>query len=153
MLKGVGQEAGAEYPKLILEGRHGSVKARKNEQVTATLGTVILEVDPQGSGSVIVERQRFSNIPTVGGGQPKNWDYSFDLHGAAGAYTLQIAKMSVALRAIHCTGLSVVGPGEELVFVAPVESLVLHATPELHCVTAEVLASFMIRDFPELLST
>jgi hypothetical protein len=150
--EGIGRTSDAKLPRLVLEGRDGVVTPRKNEQVTAVLGTLTLEIDRERGGVVALEWQRFSNVPTVDGARPRNWDYVFDLHGGGGSYTLMIRKNSVALRADHCTGLGVLGPNEELVLAAPVDGLMLHATPQEPKVFGEVVASFLIRDFPELSS-
>ena len=151
-LQGIGQGSGAKLPRLVFEGRAGLVTPRKNEQVTSVLGTVTLEIDPEGDGVVALEWQQLSNVPTVDGARPRTWDYVYDLHGGGGSYTLMVRQLSTAFRTAHCTGLSVLGPNEELVLAAPVGGLVLHATPQEPRVAAEVVASFLIRDFPELSS-
>lgn len=150
ILDGIALGCSVEFPRLTFEGRNGVVIPRKNEQVTAVLGTMTLEIDPTTLGGMTLERQKLTNVPLVDGACPRTWDYVFDLHGAVGAYTLQLRQNSVALRTTHCTGLDALCPNEELVLVAPVGNLMLHATPKNPSVTVEVVASFLIRDFPEL---
>jgi hypothetical protein len=147
---GIGQDAGAAFPQLVFEGRSGMVTPRKNEQVTAVLGTVTLEIDPsQGDkgGVVALERLKLLNAPTLDIAQLPTWSYTYEFRGGGGAYTLHLCQMSAALRADHSTGPSFLGPNEELVLAAPVGGLTLQATPQEPRVTGEVVASFLIRDF------
>jgi hypothetical protein len=150
IIKGIGQEFGAEFPRITFEGRDGVILLRKNEQMTAVLGTVTLEIDPKRGIGVELERQQLSNLPTVDGAQPRTWDYMFDLHGRGDVYTLQLRTNSVGLRTPHCTGLGSLGPNEELVLVAPIGDFMLFTTPLERRVSREVVASFLIRDYPEL---
>lgn len=149
-LFGIGRAHAGEFPKLSMDGREGTISLLKNEQVSVVIAAVTLEVDPDGDDGVSLERQTLQNGPTIDGAHPRRWDYSFDLHGALGAYTLQIYQCACALRTAHCPGIKVLGPTEELVLVAPVSGIILHATPENSRITADVIASFQIRDFPEL---
>jgi hypothetical protein len=151
-VEGIGQTPGTVLPRIVFEGRDGVVTPRKNERVTAVLGTVTLEIDPKGSGAMSLEWQKISNIPTVGGAQPGTWDYTYELHGGGGAYTLTIQQNSTALRRGHRSEPSVLGANEELLLAAPVGGLMLHATPQEPRVTGELVASFLIRDFPELMA-
>lgn len=141
----------AVLPRITFQGREGAVRPRKNEQVTAVLGTITLEIDPlQQAGAVTAKQFEITNVPTVDSGRPRTWAYPCELHGGGGAYTLTVCQLSTALRRAHCTGLDVLGPNEELVLAAPVDGLLLHATPQEPKVSADVIASFLIRDFPEL---
>jgi hypothetical protein len=154
LMQGIGQAPGSDFPRLEIKGHSTTVKLRKNVVVKAVLNTVRFEVDPtvKNAGAILAcERLKLSNLPTVDGAKPRTWDYTFDVHVGGGIAVLTIRQMSVALRAMNCVqGLDVLSPTEELVMVAPWESLILHATPHEPKAFGQIEATFLLRDFPEL---
>ena len=145
---------GGECDKLVLEGRSGSVLIRKNEPVTAVLNTISWELGSRTqheSGNSMFPTFRISNLPTVEGVQPRSWDYGFDVSAEQRVHTLTIRQNSMAFRSANCERpLSILGPTEELVMVAPRNGLALSVPVSARSITGTIEAEFLLRDFPEL---
>jgi hypothetical protein len=86
-LVGIGQPPGSEFPRLVIAGLSGTVELRKNVWVKAVLNKVTFEIDPardNAGGPLALEQLKLTNVPTVDGSQPLNWDYIVDLHVGEG---------------------------------------------------------------------
>lgn len=152
-LQGIGQTPGSEFPRLVIAGLSSTVELRKNVQVRALVNMATFEIDPSSEdagGPLAIQRVRLSNVPTVDRAQPRMWEYVFDLHIGGGTAVLTICPSSVALRSTNCkTGLDSLGPNEELVLSAPAAQLMLTASRDLPRASAEIPATFLLRDFAD----
>jgi hypothetical protein len=174
-LTGMGHAPGAEYPRLVIEGVSNTIELRKNAWVKAVLNKVTFEIDPardDAGDPVAIERLKLSNVPTVGGSQPINWDYWLDLHIGGATAVAAIRMNAVAMSPTSCgCGLDVLEPTEELLMVAPSndspqcavtnngcvtvikdwgtdsrDGLILYAQADCPMVSAEITAWFLLRE-------
>jgi hypothetical protein len=154
---GIANVTGGEFDKLNIQGHSGSVKIRKNEPVRAALATVYFEAGPTGPAPrTITEMPPFAkfaiaNPPTIDGGQPRAWNYAFDIAVDGDLHSLRLRPLSTALRSKNLPKpLPILGPTEELTLLAPVDWLNLTAKANQGPVTGVIEAEFTLRDFPEL---
>jgi hypothetical protein len=146
---------GADFDKLVLTGKRGTVMIRKNEPVTVALNTITWEVEPSAEYANEIRMFpafKITNLPTIEGVQPRMWDYGFDVSTEQqNARTLTIRTNSVAFRSANFERpLPLLDPTEELVMVAPKGGLKLSVPPTEHSATGTIEAEFLLRDFPEL---
>src|SRR5262249_8488563 len=98
-------------------------------------------------------RYAISNVPTIDGAQPRNWNYAFDVvvDPVSKSHTLQLRPLKTSLRSVNCPKpLPMLGDTEELTLLAPPNFLVLTAQENQGPVSETIEAVFMLRDFPEL---
>jgi hypothetical protein len=108
-----------------------------------------LEVGNLIAGSTIkaLEPRRLVCIPNVGGGSPRSWEYIIHSRFDGSRLTAVIDRQSVALQnknlAQPVAGL---GEGEEIVMVAPAETLELTATLDQPSASKKLVWRFTLRD-------
>jgi hypothetical protein len=143
------------FARVTVAGLIGDLIVSKNAWSQATLAKVTVELDQDSAKwprPFYRKRVPLRCVPLVDGGSPRTWDYSVDIRWDCQKLEIDIAQMSVALRSQNLPPpMPVLKATEELVMVAPSSTLSLVVTVAEPRVVGAIEATFLLREFPELL--
>lgn len=141
---------GAIVGTVLIAGATSDIALVKNASVISVLGSVTLSIDTEALrfGEQFTRPSvAISCVPTIGGAQPKTWDYLINTRFDGKKLNVKIGAISAALRNRNLpVPASILKDDEELLMRAPAAEITLSADREHPSVSAALLCSFRLRD-------
>ena len=135
---------------LELDSVDKQIELVKNRPSTHDVGALKVRLEPSNliAGSKFIASPcRLVCIPTIGGGSPRNWDYTVFARFDGSALSVELRQTSASLRNSNLVvAVSQLEDGEELVMTIPRQNFKVLATMDAPAASMELLGQFTLRD-------